>query len=138
MELREFMENENISEDDIVKAASIVTKVCNTWKCEKCPYYNFMMCYAKGVKGDMVGKVKARIKSLLHPNHMEKVAKLLGVKLEEKFIVDTGEGDNLEYILGEDGLHYFSLNFKDTFPELLQDLLAGKAYIVKKEDNKDE
>lgn len=134
MELKEFMKKENLSENDIIKAASIVTKVCDTWKCEKCPYYNYKICYAKGVKGDMVGIVKARIKELLHPSHMEKVAKLLGVKLEEKFIVDSGEGGNLEYILGEDGLHYSSLAFKDTFPELLQDLLIGKAYIVKKEE----
>ena len=137
MELREFMKNENLSENDIIKAASIVTKVCDTWKCEKCPYYNFKICYAKGMKGDMVGKVKARIKNLLHTSYMEKVAELLGVKLGKKFNVVVGEGDSFEYILEEDGLHYSSLVFKDTSPKLLQDLLTCKAYI-KKEENKDE
>ena len=137
MELREFMKNENLSENDIIKAASIVTKVCDTWKCEKCPYYNFKICYAKGMKGDMVGKVKARIKNLLHTSYMEKVAELLGVKLGKKFNVVVGEGDSFEYILEEDGLHYSSLVFKDTSPKLLQDLLTCKAYI-KKEESKDE
>ena len=137
MELKEFMKNENLSENDIIKATSIVTKVCDTWKCEKCPYYNFKICYTKGMKGDMVGKVKARIKNLLHTSYMEKVAELLGVKLGKKFNVVVGEEDSFEYILEEDGLHYSSLVFKDTSPKLLQDLLTCKAYI-KKEESKDE
>ena len=64
-------------------------------------------------------------------NHMNEVAKMLGVELGERFKIVQGENETIEgdYCLLEDGLH-----FEDgtcTFYLLLNKLLTGECQIVK-------
>ena len=136
MELKEFMEIEKLSEDDIIKAASIVTKVCKNGSCKNCPLYLFENCHANDMTGDFIPATSRRFKKLLHPSKMEQVAEMLGVKFGQPFIVESRCGDEVHCYLGEEGLKLTGDKDADC-RNLLGDLLAGKAYIVK-EDNKDE
>lgn len=138
MELRDFMEIEKLSEDDIIKAASIVTKVCKNGSCKNCPLYLFKNCHANDMTGDIIPATSRRFKKLLHPSKMEQVAEILGVKFNERFHVSYGDSNGaMACYLDETGLHLSGLIYL-TKSELLQDLLIGKAYIVKKEENEDE
>lgn len=134
MELKEFMEREKLSEDDIIKAASIVTKVCKNGSCKNCPLYLFENCHAKEMTGDFIPATSRRFKKLLHPNHMDEVAKLLDIKLYNWFTATNAIGTTSKYQLTEKGL------YDDgglAGHGALTDLLSGKAYIVK-EESKDE
>ena len=136
MELREYMENENLSESDIVEAARIVNELCrNLSACKLCPLYNGSRCIAVKTGGvSIVGIVKERMKKLLNPNRMDKVADLLGVKLGDWITVVNMVGATRRYHITANGLY----NDKGiAVPGCLTDLLIGVAYIVK-EDNEDE
>ena len=138
MELKEFMKNENLSENDIVEAARIINVLCRDLSaCKLCPLYNGSRCIATKTSGvSIVGVVKERMKKLLNPNRMDKVAELLGVKFGEPFkIAYIGEDISSGYFhLEKTGL-YCDESLRAPFN--LTDLLVGDAYIVKEED-KDE
>lgn len=130
MELKEFMEREKLSEDDIIKAASIVTKVCNNGSCKNCPLYLFENCHAKDMTGDFIPATSRRFKKLLHPSQMDQVAELLGVKLGQQFIVKSRCDDDFYCYMNKEGLKLAGDKDADC-RNLLGDLLAGKAYIMK-------
>lgn len=138
MELREFMKNENLSENDIVEAARIINVLCRDLSaCKLCPLYNGSRCIATKTSGvSIVGIVKERMKKLLHPNHMDKVAELLGVKLGQQFIVKSRCDDEFYCYMNKEGLKLAGDKDADC-RNLLGDMLTGKAYIIKKE-KKDE
>ena len=138
MELREFMKNENISENDIVEAARIINVLCRDLSaCKLCPLYNGSRCIATKTSGvSIVGIVKERMKKLLNPNRMDKVAELLGVKLGQQFIVKSRCDDEFYCYMNKEGLKLAGDKDADC-RNLLGDMLTGKAYIIKKE-KKDE
>ena len=136
MELKEFMKNENLSENNIVEAARIINVLCRDLSaCKLCPLYNGSRCIATKTSGvSIVGIVKERMKELLHPNHMEKVAEILGVELDSWFAATNAIGSTSMYHLTRNGLYN---DVRTAVPGLLTDLLIGKAYVVK-EGSKDE
>lgn len=137
MEFKEFMNNENLSESDIVKAARIVNELCRSLSaCKLCPLYSGSRCIAVKTSGvSIVGVVEKRMKKLLHPNYMEKVAEMLGVKLGEPFKIAHDYNNIISgFHLEKTGL-YCDESLRAPFN--LAELLVGDAYIVK-EKNKDE
>ena len=64
-------------------------------------------------------------------NYMKQVAKMLGVELEQEFIV---KNNNETYKLSEDGLLHRSTYFEewDREPLTLEWLITGKLKIIKK------
>lgn len=139
MELRECMEKWKVSERDIIEAAKLTSSICSSFDCENCPFDSNYGCLITLVPADVnIGEeVKKRIQKLLCHNHTEKVAEMLGVKFNETFHVSYGDRESsMVCYLDETGLHLSGLIYP-TKSELLQDLLNGKAYIVKKE-KKDE
>lgn len=139
MELKEFMDKWKVSERDIIEAAKLTSSICSSFDCENCPFDSNYGCLITLVPADVnIGEeVKKRIQKLLNPNHMEKVAEVLGVKFNERFHVSYGDSNgSMACYLDETGLHLSGIIYL-TKSELLQDLLTGKAYIVKKE-KKDE
>lgn len=140
MELKEFMEKWKVSERDIIEAGKLTSSICGSFDCENCPFDSNCGCLVTLVPADVninIGEeVKKRIQKLLCPNRMGTVAELLGVKFNETFHVSYGGGKgSMACYLDETGLHLSGMMYL-TKSELLQDLLNGKAYIVKKEDNK--
>ena len=140
MELKEFMEKWKVSERDIIEAAKLTSSICSSFDCENCPFDSNYSCLITLVPADVninIGEeVKKRIQKLLHLNHMEKVAEVLGVKFNERFHVSYGDSNgSMACYLDETGLHLSGMIYL-TKSELLQDLLTGKAYIVK--EDKDE
>lgn len=96
-----------------------------------CEYYS---------KSENVGEdVKKRIQEILRPNHMEKVAEVLGVKIGETFSVRFGEYiDNQrefdgDCYLDDEGLHIVGQD--RTQSVLLEKLLNGNAYIEREANN---
>ena len=139
MELKEFMEKWKLSERDIIEAAKLTSSICGSFYCENCPFGSKFGCLANKAAADVNNgeEVKKRIQKLLHPNHMDKVTEVLGVKFNERFHVSYGDSNGaMACYLDETGLHLSGLIYQ-TKSELLQDLLTGKAYIIKKE-KKDE
>ena len=64
-------------------------------------------------------------------NHMEEVAKMLGVELSEEFKIE-GYSGNVKYRLTEEGLEYFSYDGKGfTISSTLNCLLNGEYKVVK-------
>ena len=145
MELKEFMDKNGVSKDEIIMAGWLANETCKSFDCDFCPYHihevggaGICANSAKRADKDSVEKmVKERIQKLLHPNHMEKVAEMLGVKLSEPFkIAYNNEGIISGYFhLEKTGL-YCDESLRAPFN--LTALLVGDAYIVKKEENKDE
>lgn len=136
MELKEFMKNENLSENDIVEAARIINVLCRDLSaCKLCPLYNGSRCIATKTGGiSIVGIVKERMNKLLNPNRMDKVADLLGVKLGDWIAVANIIGETRRCHITANGLY----NDKGiAVPGCLTDLLIGRAYVVK-EESKDE
>lgn len=130
MDLKEFMKKWKVSERDIIEAVKLVNTICRNYTCRNCPLDDDGCLASQCPDVDDFGEVIAKhIQEILHPSKMGKVAELLGVKLGEKFILIDRSGNDIEYVLGRDGLHMTSLAFKDTFPKVLEDLLTGKAYI---------
>lgn len=136
MELRECMEKWKVSERDIIEAAKLTSSICSSFDCENCPFDSNYGCLITLVLADVnIGEeVKKRIQKLLHPNHMEKVAEMLGVKFNQTVLITYGNGKGSQACyLDEIGLHLSGLA-NHVKPELLQDLLTGKAYIEKEWD----
>lgn len=134
MEFKEFMNNENLSESDIVKAARIVNELCRSLSaCKLCPLYSGSRCIAVKTSGvSIVGVVEKRMKKLLNPNRMDKVADLLGVKLGDWITVVNMVGETRRYHITANGLY----NDKGVaVPGCLTDLLIGVAYIEKEDNN---
>lgn len=135
MELKEFIEKWKVSERDIIEAAKLTSSICSSFDCENCPFDSNYGCLITLVPADVnIGEeVKKRIQKLLHPNHMEKVAEVLGVRLDWITVTNT-LGETSRYCLTKNGLY----NDRGiAVPGLLTDLLIGRAYIVK-EESKDE
>lgn len=139
MELKEFMEKWKVSERDIIEAAKLTSSICGSFACKDCPFDSNYGCFAAKVAADVnIGEeVKKRIQGFLHPNRMDKVAELLGVKLGQQFIVKSRCDDDFYCYLDKEGLKLTGDRDADC-RNLLGDMLVGKAYIVKKEENKDE
>ena len=137
MTLKKFMGTWKVSERDIIEAGKLTSSICGSFDCENCPFDSNYGCLIVLVPADVnIGEeVKKRIQELLHPNHMDKVAEILGVKLGEPFKIAY---DNKNIISGfhleKTGL-YCDKNLRAPFN--LTELLAGDAYIVK-EENKNE
>ena len=138
MELREFMEKWKVSERDIIEAAKLTSSICGSFDCENCPFDSNYGCLITVAPVDVnIGEeVKKRIQEFLHPNHMEKVAEMLGVKLGQQLIVKSRNDDEFYCYLDKEGLKLAGDKDADC-RNLLGDMLTGKAYIVKKE-KKDE
>lgn len=137
MELKEFMKKWKVSERDIIEAAKLTNSICGSFACKNCPFHSNYGCLTGKVAADVnIGEeVKKRIQKLLHPNHMEKVAEMLGVKLGEPFKI-AHDGNNIipGFHLEKTGL-YCDESLRAPFN--LTELLVGDAYIVK-EENEDE
>ena len=132
MELREFMEKWKVSERDIIEAAKLTSSICGSFDCENCPFDSNYGCLITVAPVDVnIGEeVKKRIQEFLHPNHMEKVAEMLGVKLDDWITVANMVGETRRYHITANGLY----NDKGiAVPGCLTDLLIGMAYIVKEE-----
>ena len=137
MNLKEFMKKWKVSERDIIEAAKLTSSVCRSFSCTDCPFDSNYGCLATqvGTDANTGEEIKKRIKKLLHPNHMDKVAEILGVKLGETFTVRFGEyiGSQREFdadcYLDDDGVHIVGQD--RTQLVLLEKLLNGKAYIEK-------
>lgn len=139
MVLKEFMDRNGVSKDDVIMAGWLANEICKSFDCDFCPYHiheasgaGICANSAKRTDKDSVEKmVKERIQKLLHPNHMEKVAEMLGVKIGEKFGVATPTSDVVNtYCLTKQGV--FS---EDKMPAeiTLSNLLIGNAHIIKGE-----
>lgn len=136
MELKEFMEKWKVSERDIIEAAKLTSSICGSFYCENCPFGSKFGCLTDKVAADVNNgeEVKKRIQKLLHPNRMDKVADLLSVKFNQTVLITYGNGKGSQACyLDEMGLHLSGLA-NHVKPELLQDLLTGKAYIEKEWD----
>ena len=134
MELKEFMEKWKVSERDIIEAAKLTSSICSSFDCENCPFDSNYGCLITLVPADVnIGEeVKKRIQKLLNPNHMEKVADLLGVKLDDWITVVNMVGETRRYHITANGLY----NDKGVaVPGCLTDLLIGVAYIEKEDKN---
>ena len=138
MELKEFMDKWKVLERDIIEAAKLTSSVCRIFACADCPFDSDYGCLVTLAPANVnVGEeVKERIQEFLNPNRMDKVAEVLGVKFNERFHVSYGDSNgSMACYLDETGLHLSGMIYL-TKSELLQDLLTGKAYIVK--EDKDE
>lgn len=136
MELKEFMDKWKVSERDIIEAAKLTNSICGSFACKNCPFGSNYGCLTVKVAADVnIGEeVEKHIQKLLHPNRMEKVAELLGVKLDDWITVVNMVGETRRYHITANGLY----NDKGiAVPGCLTDLLIGMAYI-EKEENKDE
>ena len=137
MELKEFMEKWKVLERDIIEAGKLTSSICGSFDCENCPFDSNYGCLITLVPADVninIGEeVEKRIQKLLHPNHMEKVAEMLGVKLGERFKI-SDINKTFIYRLEEDGLHLGGVEF--CADETLTRLLTGQSYIIK--EDKDE
>lgn len=137
MELKEFMEKWKVLERDIIEAGKLTSSICGSFDCENCPFDSNYGCLITLVPADVninIGEeVEKRIQKLLHLNHMEKVAEMLGVKLGERFKI-SDINKTFIYRLEEDGLHLGSVEF--CADETLTRLLTGQSYIIK--EDKDE
>lgn len=137
MNLKEFMKKWKVSERGIIEAAKLTSSICGSFACKNCPFDSNYGCLTGKVAADVnIGEeVKKRIKKLLNPNHMDKVAEILGVKLGEKFTVRFGEyidsqrEFDADCYLDDDGVHIVGQD--RTQLVLLEKLLNGKAYIEK-------
>ena len=132
MELREVMKKMEISEEYIIETAQKINSMCKLCTCGECPFYIGYGCVLVSTADIRIDEVvKKRIQNLLHHNHMEKVAEMLGVKLGEPFKIAY---DNKNIISGfhleKTGL-YCDKNLRAPFN--LTELLVGDAYIVKEE-----
>ena len=103
-------------------------------------YMDLLMVYSMLQHSENVGEdVKKRIQEILRPNHMEKVAEVLGVKIGEIFSVRFGEYiDNQrefdgDCYLDDEGLHIVGQD--RTQSVLLEKLLNGNAYIEREANN---
>ena len=137
MELKEFMDKWKVSERDIIEAAKLTSSVCRIFDCADCPFDSDYGCLITLVPADVnIGEeVKKHIQEILHPNHMEKVAEMLGVKLGEPFKIAHVNKDIISgFHLEKTGL-YCDESLRAPFN--LTELLVGDTYIVK-EENKDE
>lgn len=144
MELKEFMDRNGVSKDDVIMAGWLANEICKSFDCDFCPYHiheasgaGICANSAKKTDKDSVEKmVKERVQKLLHSNRMGEVAEMLGVKFGEPFkIAYIGEDISSGYFhLEKTGL-YCDESLRAPFN--LTDLLVGDAYIVK-EENKDE
>lgn len=139
MVLKEFMDRNGVSKDDVIMAGWLANEICKSFDCDFCPYHiheasgaGICANSAKRTDKDSVEKmVKERIQKLLHPNHMEKVAEMLGVKIGEHFKIAYNNEDIVSgFHLEKTGL-YCDESLRA--PVNLTELLAGKAYIVKEE-----
>lgn len=141
MTLKEFMKTWKVSERDIIEAVKLVSKMHTSFEeCCECPCNTEFGCVALPQHSENVGEdVKKRIKELLRPNHMEKVAEVLGVKIGETFSVRFGEYiDNQrefdgDCYLDDEGLHIVGQD--RTQSVLLEKLLNGNAYIEREANN---
>lgn len=139
MVFKEFMDRNGVSKDDIIMAGWLANEICKSFDCGFCPYHihevdgaGICANSAKRADKDSVEKmVKERVQELLHPNHMEKVAEMLGVKIGEHFKIAYNNEDIVSgFHLEKTGL-YCDESLRA--PVNLTELLAGKAYIVKEE-----
>ena len=136
MELKELMEKKNLSERKIIEAIRITGLICRNFNCSECPLDSDSGCMALETREEELEiineNVTERIQELLHPNRMEKVAEVLGVRLGWITVTNT-LGETSRYHLTKNGLY----NDRGiAVPGLLTGLLIGKAYIVK--EDKDE
>ena len=141
MTLKEFMKTWKVSERDIIEAVKLVSKMHTSFEeCHECPCDTEFGCIALPQHSENVGEdVKKRIQEILRPNHMEKVAEVLGVKIGETFSVRFGEYiDNQREFDGDcylydEGLHIVGQD--RTQSVLLEKLLDGNAYIEREANN---
>ena len=139
MGLKELLDRNGVSKNDIIMAGWLANEICKSFDCDFCPYHiheasgaGICANSAKKTDKDSVEKmVKERVQKLLHPNHMEKVAEMLGVKLGEPFKI-AHDGNNIisGFHLEKTGL-YCDESLRAPFN--LTELLVGDAYIVKEE-----
>lgn len=135
MELREVMKKMEISEEYIIETAQKINSMCKLCTCGECPFYIGYGCVLVSTADIRIDEVvKKRIQELLNPNRMDKVADLLGVKLDDWITVVNMVGETRRYHITANGLY----NDKGiAVPGCLTDLLIGMAYI-EKEENKNE
>ena len=108
-----------------------INMICKRCSCEECPFDTECGCVittSADIRVDVA--VKDRIRKLLYPNRMEKVAELLDIKLYNWFTVTNVMGETRKYHLTEKGLYS---DTEAASPGVLIDLFAGKAYIVEEE-----
>ena len=132
MTLKKFMDTWKVSERDIIEAGKLTSSICSSFDCKNCPFDSNYGCLIVLVPADVnIGEeVKKRIQELLNPNRMDKVADLLGVKLDDWITVVNMVGETRRYHITANGLY----NDKGiAVPGCLTDLLIGMAYIVKEE-----
>ena len=141
MELRELMKKLEISEDYIIEAAQKINMICKRCSCEECPLCTGIVGCAittsLDIRIDEI--VKKRIQKLIHPNRhpnrMNELAKLLGIKLYNWFTATNANGITRKYQLTEKGM-YDDRGL--AMHGLLTDLLTGRAYIVEEKDGNNE
>lgn len=130
-DLKEFMSKKRIRENDIVNAMRLIWSLCcENDTCKSCPLRVDGKCQLHHLKrSDVIDKVKRNIDTALYNNHMDKVAKMLGVELGEKFIAVRENNVQWYAVLDQEGLHVGSSS--DTSPDMLEELLVGDSYVLK-------
>ena len=117
-----------ITKDRLYQALDILSQLCNLCDSEecadKCPLKYRDKCLF------MVGKDKIyqNVTQIFEDAYANKLADILGIKLNEPFEVITN-GRKEPCILCHDGIHYKGVNVSS--PKLLEDIITGAVRIVK-------